>query len=373
MKITPRKSRIFCLLGAAFCALPLSLKSVTGLFLWTSPLLFLVSLLSRHRLSLFSLLGAVSLVLIFFHHRWYCKWMCPTGVLCDMLSKRSPFKVWRQAPRIGRYMSVAILVSAVFGISLLGFFDPITIFFAFFDSLQRQPFELVILKIAGLFFILVISLASPHLWCGRFCPLGGFQDMMTSFKKKVRPHSFSAGRRLILGALAGFGFNLLFRKTAPAHSAQILPPAALPFEDFQAVCFRCGNCSKVCPTDIIRSSCDLSSLSGLLTPFISYESGYCLPDCTLCGKVCPSGAIKRFSKEEKKALVMGFAQIEITKCLLSEQKECDRCQFYCEYDAISIRSSNLDFSAWPEVHKDKCVGCGACVLACPVNIISIQP
>jgi Fe-S-cluster-containing hydrogenase component 2 len=92
----------------------------------------------------------------------------------------------------------------------------------------------------------------------------------------------------------------------------------------------------------------------------------------MTGTVCPSGAIQRFSEGDKKNLVMGIACIRKEGCLLMTQKECDRCRHYCTYDAVSIRISDIDFSAWPVIHEDKCVGCGACVIACPVHVITVK-
>lgn len=68
---------------------------------------------------------------------------------------------------------------------------------------------------------------------------------------------------------------------------------------------------------------------------------------------------------------MGQAKIAETGCLLSEQQECDRCKTYCPYDAISIQASEVDFDAWPVVDRERCVGCGACVVACPVGIVEV--
>jgi len=185
--------------------------------------------------------------------------------------------------------------------------------------------------------------------------------------------NFRRGRRMALGALFGIGLSLVFKRVVKAEATRIRPPGALPVKIFQATCIRCGNCAKACPTAIIQSSFDGSNLIGLLTPFVAFTSGYCLPECTACGGVCPSGAIRPFSRQEKKTLVMGIARIEKQGCLLIEQKECDRCRFYCVYDAITIQASKIDFSVWPEVHPERCVGCGACVLACPARVICVDP
>jgi ferredoxin len=378
MKWSAKQNRIFCLLMASVLALPLSIGSLTGLFLWTSPLLMFKTLVAGNAISFFSLLGAAALILVILRPRWYCRWLCPPGVLCDAASRKSRRNKARKIPRLGALLAAMILASALIGVPLLGLLDPIAVFHVFFDSFRETSILLILLKAAGLILIVGINFFTADIWCGKLCPLGGLQDIITDSRKsflykKTQKKSLNTGRRLALGMLAGFGIGLLFRKVSATGTDEIRPPAVLPIDQFQATCIRCGNCSRACPTEIIQTSFDPANLTGLLTPHVSFTSGYCLPDCICCGAVCPSGAIQRFSEEQKKNLVMGIASIHREDCLLTAQKECDRCRYYCAYDAVSIQISKIDFSAWPVILEDRCVGCGACVVACPVNVITVKP
>ncbi|MBZ0255987.1 4Fe-4S dicluster domain-containing protein, partial [bacterium] len=92
-----------------------------------------------------------------------------------------------------------------------------------------------------------------------------------------------------------------------------------------------------------------------------------------CGAVCPSGAIENFSVKDKTHLVIGLAVIDQANCLLAQNKECDLCKTYCPYAAIAIKESEFDFSSYPDVNLDLCVGCGACEIICPVHVIEIVP
>lgn len=359
-------------------ALPLSWGAVTGLFLWTSPLLFLDTILSRQAVSSWAVLGAISWVLVFIRHRWYCRWLCPTGCLCDAVSHKRQHRRLSRCPRVGPVLAVVILLAAATRVPALGVLDPILIFHAFWDGCRPQPLWLASLKMAGLLAVVGINGFIPRLWCGRLCPLGGLQDVVTRLKRGLSNQSksnrgFLPGRRMTLAACTGLGIGLIAGKTPDHTSRAIRPPGALPGDMFSATCIRCGNCGKACPTHIIKASLNTSDWTSLLTPTLSFASGYCQTDCTACGDVCPSGAIERFSKEDKQKLVVGVAHIQKEHCLLARQKECDRCQFYCDYDAITIHASDIDFSAWPEVHGDRCVGCGACVAACPESVISVEP
>lgn len=376
MRIRPKQTRLLSLAVATIFALPISFGWLTGIYVWTSPLVVLDAVFARRLLSPLLLLGAVVLILVTRRHRWYCRWMCPVGVLCDAASKRGPRTSLTWLPRLGIFMAILILAAALLRLPGFGLLDPIVIFQSFFNGLQKTAMPAIALSLAGLLFIVSINFFSKHIWCTKLCPLGGLQDLIIAIKKIIqqkstRSESFDLGRRAALGVLGGFGLGVLMKKSRKATAA-IRPPGALSEGDFQTTCLRCGNCIKACPTDIIQSGFEASDLIGLLTPVVSFSTGYCLTDCTNCGRVCPSGAIRRFSKADKKSLVMGIARIDIKNCLLSKQQECDRCRHYCDYDAVTIQTSETGFQAWPEVDKKRCVGCGACVLACPERVIEIR-
>jgi NAD-dependent dihydropyrimidine dehydrogenase PreA subunit len=110
-----------------------------------------------------------------------------------------------------------------------------------------------------------------------------------------------------------------------------------------------------------------------MTPEISYKSGYCLEECNLCGRVCPTGAITLFDPEAKNLLFMGSADIRLENCLIVNNKECIRCKESCKYNAIKFISGRNILNMIPEVDRRKCVGCGACMVICPKNCITVNP
>jgi MinD superfamily P-loop ATPase len=87
--------------------------------------------------------------------------------------------------------------------------------------------------------------------------------------------------------------------------------------------------------------------------------------------VCPSGAIKRFSLEDKKDHIMARAVIEVDDCLLQQLKECDLCRYHCKYDAIEIVRTGSAQLKLPHIFEEKCTGCGACKIICPVQVIDM--
>jgi ferredoxin len=117
---------------------------------------------------------------------------------------------------------------------------------------------------------------------------------------------------------------------------------------------------------------DIRITPGFLTPKVIFADGYCLETCNLCGVVCPSGAITSFRFEAKSQIHMGLAEINTKECLLTLLKECDRCKAVCPYNAVEILPSADNSTAVSVISGEKCVGCGACKIVCPVSCISVN-
>ncbi len=372
--------RYLSLLTALVFALPIPLGIFTGLYLWFSPFILFNSLLALKHVVPFQLFGLIVLIFIFLKHRWFCRFVCPTGALCDDVSKIGMKQNnLHRIPFLHKPLFLIAMIIAGFGVPLLIVLDPVNLFYAFFDAFQPLPAVTKLIKISGFILIVCVNIIVPHIWCRRLCPLGGMQDFITDVKgiwkaKATVPIDQGIhGRRYFLAGLVGVGMGVGSREMVQAKKEEVLrPPGALPESQFKTVCARCGNCAKACPTNIIQASFDPDDLLGALTPQIHFHDSYCLPECTRCGSVCPSGAISQFTVDEKKRLVIGIAHIELSDCLLTHFKECDRCKTYCEFDAIEIRTSDDGFTAYPVVLKDRCVGCGACQIVCPVNVIVIK-
>ena len=371
--------RWISLAAACLLALPLHLGVWDGILVRTSPWLFLESLLARAPLTPLAVLGAFTTALIVWKNRWFCRFICPTGALCDGVSgRRRPNPLWRRLPPIHRLLALAGLALAAFGFPVLGVLDPM----AFFQSAWAPlHFGFTLAAWGGTVALagaLLISWWAPYIWCRRLCPLGGLQELATDFR---RLFTLKAGpvvdqpekggvwqRREVLAIGMGVAGGWVLKRLGKAQTKTCLrPPGSQPEAQFLATCCRCTNCNRACPTHIISPSTDLSP--GLLSPRLGFSRGYCLPDCNACGQVCPTGAIRPFSVAEKPALVIGKVLIQLDGCLLTQNKECDRCKSVCPYHAITI-AGDL-FTAEPSVQADRCTGCGACATVCPPRVISI--
>jgi len=387
MLIKASQIRLISLAIAILLSLPLPLGIFTGLYVCTSPFIMLNTLIAQKGFLVFNIFGILVLLLITYKNGFFCRYLCPAGVLCDAASgfagKRFAKK---KLPSFSRSIVIISIILAVFGIPVLMIADPLSIFNGFFDFAHKGLSAGSLLKASGLLIIVAINLAVPHIWCQKLCPLGGLQFLVTDIKgfiKKAagspkpavgpqRP-AFSRQRRYLLAGIFGLGAGLLLPRILKAEPQAVLrPPGSLADEEMKLICSRCGNCLKSCPTGIIEPLTDPGDFISILTPGISFNRSYCLSDCNHCGNVCPTGAIGRFETEEKKHLFIGTATIITDLCLLTKNKECDRCRFYCDYDAVSIANSG-NYSVIPVINKEICVGCGACQVACPTRAIKIIP
>ncbi len=113
-----------------------------------------------------------------------------------------------------------------------------------------------------------------------------------------------------------------------------------------------------------------------MTPIVVFETDYCREDCNLCMRVCPSGAIVYADLEEKRAVPIGLAHINMDRCIMAMGPECRAmCMESCPYEAIQLHEWSFeDDRRYPVVENTKCPGCGACVIACtPMNAIVVRP
>ncbi len=374
-----RSLRWVSLALALATAMPLSLGILAGFHLRLSPFLFLQGLFSRGRLVPLSILGFTTVLFVACLERGFCRYACPMGALCDALSalgrnKRS----WDRFPGINRILCVLSLAAAAAGAPFLAFADPVAIFYGGLSFMKAGLTAASVAGALGMAAVLALNLQFPRLWCARLCPMGGLQLLVWDLRRMFRRARLAPSegpvlsRRHVIAAASGAGLGLVAPGIAGAAGpVDIRPPGALPDGRFKATCCRCGNCARACPTAVIRQSFDLRDPAGFLAPRLDFSRGYCLRRCDACGRMCPTGAIAPFSAGEKDRIFIGMAEVRADECLLARGRECDRCVAVCPYGAIRIGGDR--FEAIPEVDPGLCVGCGACVAACPPAAMAVHP
>ena len=167
------------------------------------------------------------------------------------------------------------------------------------------------------------------------------------------------------------GFADIIPKIKPERTVAITPFGSKSVEHFYQHCTACQLCVSVCPNNVLRPS---GSLKHLMQPEMSFERGYCRPECVKCSEVCPTGAILKITAEEKTQWKVGTAHINYELCLVDngEVEECGNCSRHCPVGAIHMVAKEVNGKRVrvPSVEEEKCIGCGACENLCPSRPIS---
>lgn len=167
------------------------------------------------------------------------------------------------------------------------------------------------------------------------------------------------------------GLAVIEDKKIPVRATPIVPPGAWSARHFAQHCTVCQLCVSACPNNVLRPSTDLQKL---MQPEMSYERGYCRPECTRCSDVCPAGAIRPITIEEKSSTRIGHAVWIRKNCIpLTDGVECGNCARHCPSGAILMvpsDSEDVNSVRIPVVNAERCIGCGACENLCPARPFS---
>ena len=160
-------------------------------------------------------------------------------------------------------------------------------------------------------------------------------------------------------------------KVAPERQTPLTPPGSLSASNMAKRCTGCQLCVSECPNQVLRPS---GSLLNMMMPVMSYERGYCRPECNRCSEVCPAGAIQPIAREVKASTQIGHAVWIKKNCIpLTDGVSCGNCARHCPTGAIEMVLADPDDEQSPEipvVNEARCIGCGACENLCPARPFS---
>ena len=155
----------------------------------------------------------------------------------------------------------------------------------------------------------------------------------------------------------------LTRKERPARTVPITPPGSVGLRYFTARCTGCQLCVSACPNQVLRA---IDSGTGMLQPTLSFEHGFCRMNCVACAAVCPTGAIRSITVEEKTAIQIGRVFVKPELCIVNtDEVVCTACARACAPGAIAMAEKGE--RKVPAVDNERCTGCGACEYVCPAR------
>jgi ferredoxin len=188
--------------------------------------------------------------------------------------------------------------------------------------------------------------------CLDTCPTGvtGYQPCDIG-PQEQRP--VSSRRGVLLSLVSGISLVPLVRLggglASRWHATLIRPPGSVPEPVFLARCISCGQCMRVCPTNVLQPAGTAHGPEGLWTPVLDFRIGSsgCQLECVACGHVCPTAAIEPLSLDQKHGrgrfaelgpVRVGTAFIDRGRCLpWAMGRPCIVCQEVCPVSPKAIR------------------------------------
>lgn len=162
------------------------------------------------------------------------------------------------------------------------------------------------------------------------------------------------------------GLAAIADRVIPERQTPLTPPGSLSAQHMAQHCTGCQLCITECPNQVLRPSTDLLTM---MQPTMSYERGYCRPECTRCSEVCPAGAIKPITPIEKSSIQIGHAVWIKQNCVaVNDDVPCGNCARHCPTGAIEmvpLDPDDGDSALVPAINENVCIGCGACENLCP--------
>jgi ferredoxin len=90
-----------------------------------------------------------------------------------------------------------------------------------------------------------------------------------------------------------------------------------------------------CPTQVLQPAFLEYGWRGIFKPRLDPRAGYCNFDCTICGDVCPTGALASLPLERKQRTQLGEARFHKGHCIVhTEGTDCAACAEHCPTKAV---------------------------------------
>lgn len=266
-------------------------------------------------------IGAVFLAAVllnFLVPRFYCRFICPLGALFAVLGGPA---LWRVGKREGQCTNCELCENNCEG--------------------ACEPFE----KIRSCECLLCMN-------CLDACQQAQMTYSTARSAAGELPGPNISRRGFIISAVTGVTAVPMMRLSgllgANWQPRVVRPPGALAEEQFLERCLKCGQCMRVCPTNVIQPAMAEAGLEGVWTPVLNFRVGTsgCQLNCVACGQICPTAAIRPLILDEKLGrsefasagpIRMGLAFVDRSRCLpWAMEKPCIVCQENCPVSPKAI-------------------------------------
>ncbi len=250
--------------------------------------------------------------------RFYCRFICPLGALFVIISR---FAIWRIGKKQGECINCKLCERDCEGGCEPAGNIRISECVLCFNCLDSCKDELI-----------------------------GYQTRPSLAGEETNPDISRRGfvLSLVSGLFAVGAVRLSNKLGSNWYHRVIRPPGALPEEEFLKRCIKCGQCMRICPTNVIQPAGFEGGLENLWTPALNNRIGSsgCQLNCVACGQICPTSAIRPITLAEKLGvnefaeagpIKLGTAFVDRNRCLpWAMDKPCIVCEENCPVSPKAI-------------------------------------
>jgi ferredoxin len=310
--------------------------------------------------------GATVLVAAAFKRRLFCRWLCPTGAILEIVGSRSLFGfrieesactscgACERVCRTGAASSGRKRIDAGACVSCL---DCLAVCPTGATSYGRiKP---------GSSMVAVPPVVATHLWDGRVGN-GSATISRRTFLLAGGTGFAAAAVAIPAAALVPGGSIKAAVSLNGVPRPWASPPGSGSVDRYTRLCISCGLCARACPSGVLRQGTAFWKFPAMLVPYMDYERAFCQFECVACGEVCPTGAIRLLPVAEKTVAAVAKSKLDLPKCIVVEKgTRCGACAEHCPSGALSMEKVPGAVHPAPVLDDTLCIGCGACETVCP--------
>ena len=255
--------------------------------------------------------------------RFYCRFICPAGAMFGILSR---FAIWRVGKTNNECIDCHLCEKNCEG--------------ACSPTSQIQINECVLCMNC-------LNECRHHLMTYQIAPSASGEVLGPDLSR----------RQFLASAVSGAASIPMLRVSGHIgrnwDSALVRPPGALPEKEFLSRCIKCGQCMRICPTNVIHPAGLQGGLEALWTPVLNFRIGTsgCQFNCIACGNLCPTAAIRPISLDERLGrnryvdhgpFKIGTAFVDRGRCLAwAMDRPCIVCQENCPVSPKAVRTREV--------------------------------